>query len=299
MTASGRRGRGPRRRLGGRRADRGRRRRAGVGQARRPRPHAPLRPRPRPQRSLERQRAEILALLEDADAMHPVFQPLVALDAAEVAGYEALTRFPGTPFGPDHWFEQARRCGLGPALEGRAIASRSPLAGRPAGAFVSVNVSPSGLLSPEVAAALPADLDGIVIELTENETADAAALAGLPRGPAPPRRADRGRRRGRGRRRPAAAHERAPGHRQAGPWPGRRRRRRPRPRRPYRVLRRLRPSHRHRRVRRGHRRTATTWPRSPPWASATARATCWPAGVGRLGRRRSRRCGPALDAALT
>ncbi len=130
-------------------------------------------------RSLERQRAEILALLDDADAMHPVFQPLVALDGAEVAGYEALTRFPGTPFGPDHWFEQARRCGLGPALEGRAIALALAAPGRPDGAFVSVNVSPSGLLSPEVAAALPADLDGIVIELTENETADAAALAGL------------------------------------------------------------------------------------------------------------------------
>ena len=44
--------------------------------------------------------------------------------------------------------------------------------GRPAGTFLALNVSPAALLSPEVKAALPLDLDGIVIELTEHEAFD-------------------------------------------------------------------------------------------------------------------------------
>jgi diguanylate cyclase (GGDEF)-like protein len=130
-------------------------------------------------RSLQRRRAEILALLDGEGMMRPVFQPLVDLATCEVAGYEALTRFPGSDLGPDHWFEEARRCGLGGALEARAIALALAAPDRPRGAFVSLNVSPSGLLSDEVADTLPADLDGIVLELTENETADAPELAAV------------------------------------------------------------------------------------------------------------------------
>ena len=129
--------------------------------------------------SLQQRRAEILALLDGEDTMRPVFQPLVDLETADVAGYEALTRFPGTDQGPEHWFEQARRCGLGGPLEARAIALALAAPDRPEGAFLTVNVSPSGLLSEDVARALPEDLDGVVVELTENETADAPGLAGL------------------------------------------------------------------------------------------------------------------------
>jgi diguanylate cyclase (GGDEF)-like protein len=129
-------------------------------------------------RSLQKQRAEILALLDDEDVMRPVFQPVVALDTGEVAGYEALTRFRAPSGGPARWFEQARRCGLGGLLEARAIRLALGAQGRPAGCFVTINVSPSGVLSGDVLDALPDDLDGIVLELTENETADAPELVG-------------------------------------------------------------------------------------------------------------------------
>jgi diguanylate cyclase (GGDEF)-like protein len=129
-------------------------------------------------RSLERQRSEIAALLDREGAIEAYFQPLVALDTGEVAGYEALSRFPGTGHGPEHWFAQARRCGLGGALEARAMVLALTVPDRPAGCFVTVNVSPSALLSGEVAEALPADLEGVVVELTEHETADAPEMAG-------------------------------------------------------------------------------------------------------------------------
>jgi EAL domain-containing protein (putative c-di-GMP-specific phosphodiesterase class I) len=52
-----------------------------------------------------------------------------------------------------------------------ALALRSALAatGRPDGAYLALNVSPRALLSPPVRDALPHDLSGIVIELTEHE----------------------------------------------------------------------------------------------------------------------------------
>jgi diguanylate cyclase (GGDEF)-like protein len=121
--------------------------------------------------SSSEQRAQVRAILDRDDALTPVFQPIVELATGRVAGYEALTRFlhaePVRP--PDVWFAQARRCGLGPALEARAIATALAVGGRPAGTFLSLNVSPSALLSKEVAAVLPADLGEIVIELTEDE----------------------------------------------------------------------------------------------------------------------------------
>ena len=129
-------------------------------------------------RSIQQQREEIVALLEGGGAMHSVFQPLVALDTGEVIGYEALTRFPTVDGGPERWFAQARRCGLGGRLEATAIASALAWTERPAGAFVTVNLSPSGLLADDVLEVLPDDLADVVVELTEHEAADAPELAG-------------------------------------------------------------------------------------------------------------------------
>ena len=117
------------------------------------------------------QHAQVREVLRCADAMTPVFQPIVELATGRIAGYEALTRFlhaePVRP--PDLWFAQARGCGLGPALEAQAIEVSLAVPGRPAGSFLSLNVSPGALLSDEVAAVLPRDLSEIVIELTEHE----------------------------------------------------------------------------------------------------------------------------------
>jgi diguanylate cyclase (GGDEF)-like protein len=116
------------------------------------------------------ERAEIAALLDRADAITPVFQPIVSLSTGRVAGYEALTRFPSPPDRrPDEWFALAQRVGLGPQLEARAVAAALATPGRPEGTYLSFNLSPSALASPDVVAILPADLAGLVIEITEHE----------------------------------------------------------------------------------------------------------------------------------
>lgn len=114
------------------------------------------------------ERAQVVALLALPQPIEPVYQPVVALDGGAVVGYEALARFPSDPGGtPDVWFARARRCGLGPALEACAITAALRAPHRTG--FLALNVSPSALLSPEVAAALPVRLDDLVLEITENE----------------------------------------------------------------------------------------------------------------------------------
>jgi diguanylate cyclase (GGDEF)-like protein len=119
------------------------------------------------------ERAEIETLLDRDQPMYPVFQPLVSLSTGRVLGYEALSRFPEPPGrAPDSWFSQATRVGLGPRLEAAALRAALAREGRPAGAFLSINVSPSALSSPEVQAVLPQDMTGLVVEITEQELAD-------------------------------------------------------------------------------------------------------------------------------
>jgi diguanylate cyclase (GGDEF)-like protein len=116
------------------------------------------------------QRAEVEALLAEEGSIVPLFQPVLELATGRVAGYEALARMPDAPFRPpDQWFSQAHRVGLGPALEAAALRAALQADDRPERTFLALNVSPGALLSPEVRAALPDDLEGIVIELTEHE----------------------------------------------------------------------------------------------------------------------------------
>jgi diguanylate cyclase (GGDEF)-like protein len=120
----------------------------------------------------EGERHEVFELIDAPEGITPVFQPLVALATGQVSGYEALTRFNAPPKRrPDEWFLLAQRVGLGPALEARAIEAALAVPGRPPGAYLSLNLSPSTLAAPEVQAVLPEDLSGLVIELTEHELA--------------------------------------------------------------------------------------------------------------------------------
>ena len=74
---------------------------------------------------------------------------------------------------PHLWFAQAHRCGLGAVLEARALRAALAVAGPARRARSSPSTSrPPALLTPEVDDALPRDLDGIVIELTEHEAFD-------------------------------------------------------------------------------------------------------------------------------
>lgn len=122
------------------------------------------------------QRHEIAALLKRGPrALEIVFQPVVELATGRAGGYEALARIASEPRrGPDEWFAQAHRVGLGDELEALALRAALEVPGRPEGAFLALNVSPRALLSAPVREALPADLTGIVVELTEHEVFGAA-----------------------------------------------------------------------------------------------------------------------------
>jgi len=121
-------------------------------------------------RRAEDQRAEVMSLLERDDHVHALFQPLLDLRTARIAGFEALARFSSpTHRPPNVWFSQAHRAGLGARLEAAAIAKALSTPGRPSAAFLTLNVSPSTIGSDEVRAVLPQDLSQIVIEITENE----------------------------------------------------------------------------------------------------------------------------------
>lgn len=113
-------------------------------------------------------------LLADPDDLTVVFQPIVDLASASIAGYEALARFPGTAT-PDVWFAAAAEAGLGAELEALAIShALAALPDLPPDTFLTVNVSPHLLGSAPVAAAFaaPATLRRVVVELTEHTPVD-------------------------------------------------------------------------------------------------------------------------------
>jgi PAS domain S-box-containing protein len=113
------------------------------------------------------ERALVAANLDTAN-FSPFFQPIVDLDTGIVAGFEALTRFT-TSEGPLDVFSAARRFGLGLQLE--TVTTREAITAAvalPAGAFLSLNVSPefvgSGLLGP----LLEGQTRDLVLEITEH-----------------------------------------------------------------------------------------------------------------------------------
>ncbi|SHN81923.1 EAL domain, c-di-GMP-specific phosphodiesterase class I (or its enzymatically inactive variant) [Geodermatophilus obscurus] len=113
-------------------------------------------------------------LLADPDDLTLVFQPIVDLAAARIAGYQALSRFPGTA-GPGVWSAAAADCGLAAELEALAIAKALavvPLL--PDDTFLTVDVSPHLLGSAPVQDALATrpDLSRVVVELTGHTPVD-------------------------------------------------------------------------------------------------------------------------------
>ena len=116
------------------------------------------------------ERGQLLALLEREDLIVPVFQPIVSLRSGAIVRYEALARFPPEfDRRPDQWFAQAHRCHLGAELEARALEAALAAPGLPDGVELAVNVSPDALTSPRLLSVLPGRLDGIVIEITEQQ----------------------------------------------------------------------------------------------------------------------------------
>jgi EAL domain-containing protein (putative c-di-GMP-specific phosphodiesterase class I) len=125
-------------------------------------------------------------LLADPDDLTLVFQPLVDLAGATVAGYEALARFPGTA-GPDVWFAAAAEAGLGAEFEALLVhKALARLPWRPPGTFLLVPVRAALLDSRPVqdAFTIRARLDGLVVEVrpaagTTGSTPSASAIDAL------------------------------------------------------------------------------------------------------------------------
>ena len=134
--------------------------------------------------TLKQQRAEIDQLLQQEEPIITVFQPLVDLVSGRTVAYEALSRFNSdTARSPADWFSQAQDCGRGLRLEMEAIRAALSAQGRPAGSYLSLNVSPSAIASTKILSVLPEDMSDILIEVTEHELAaeDGALEEGIKR----------------------------------------------------------------------------------------------------------------------
>ena len=106
-------------------------------------------------------------LLADSDDLTLVFQPIVDLAGARVAGYAALPRFPGTA-SPEVWLAAARDAGLDAPLQAltvhKALAAVPDL---PTGTFLVVDVAADLLRKPSVwqAFAVLPGLAGLAVRL--------------------------------------------------------------------------------------------------------------------------------------
>lgn len=116
-------------------------------------------------------RAEPLAAA--VDALEVYLQPVIDLATGSVAAYEALARFGAEPTGVEAAIESAHQAGYGHELEAACL--RAALARRaelPEGVRLALNVRPAGLLSEPVRDMWMADLDGVIVEVTEHDLVD-------------------------------------------------------------------------------------------------------------------------------
>ena len=111
----------------------------------------------------------------DSRNVRTLFQPIVELESGDVAGVEALSRFPTEPVQPpDAWLAQARDVGLGIELDLLlAEIALEHAAALPDGIYVSINLSPETLQAGGVARLLSlTDPKRIVVEITEHVPVD-------------------------------------------------------------------------------------------------------------------------------
>ena len=125
-------------------------------------------------RERQGKRARIEAAIENC-ALDIAHQPAIRLDLPKIEFVEALARFRSDPYEPpDHWFAMAAEVGLGLELE--LLAARlalDTLRDLPGDASLSVNVSPTTALSPQlIDLLLAAPLDRLILEITEHEAVD-------------------------------------------------------------------------------------------------------------------------------
>jgi PAS domain S-box-containing protein len=121
--------------------------------------------------------ARIAGVLQ-AEAIVPVFQPVVSLADRRVIAYEALARFPGDPaHTPDRWFADAWQVDLGIPLELLAVrAALDALPLLPADAALCVNVSPETVATPGFRDALGGAAHRVIAEITEHRRLEEAGF---------------------------------------------------------------------------------------------------------------------------
>ena len=123
----------------------------------------------------ERQ-ARIRQVIAAGDVLTTVLQPIVDLGSGDRVGAEALARFGGREHrSPDLIFGEALAVGLGVELELAALETGlAAMHHLPSASYLSLNVSPSTVLSPRLAQVFDgADAGRVVLELTEHaEVAD-------------------------------------------------------------------------------------------------------------------------------
>ncbi len=119
---------------------------------------------------------ERIAVTIKRSAFAPVFQPIVDLERDVVVGYEALTRF-SDGAAPDVRFAEAEAVGLGSEMEAATLrAALTAAAVLPAGAWLSLNVSPGFILVGDpLRAILRHTARRLILEVTEH-----AAIADYP-----------------------------------------------------------------------------------------------------------------------
>ena len=121
-------------------------------------------------------------VLDRPAGVRPHFQPIVDLRRGEVCGYEALARFTDWRIEPAAVFAAAERHRLAGRFEAAVV--REILGARPhipPSRYVSVNVSPSAMLTDDVQAAFaePERLDAVIVEITEQTDTDLDALGAV------------------------------------------------------------------------------------------------------------------------
>lgn len=113
--------------------------------------------------------------------MDIVVQPIADLQTGRIRFVEALTRFVATPQrSPDQWFAEAHRVGLGLQLELAAVSNAVALLDHlPQDVDLCINVGPVALRSAGLLDLIPQrHRHRIVLEITEHEALDPAALTG-------------------------------------------------------------------------------------------------------------------------
>lgn len=130
--------------------------------------------------SAERTRKAIGDLIRD-DTVTIVHQPIHSLSDGRPSGVECLARFPDAKLrGPEAWFAEAERVGLGVELEMHVIRrALATLPFVPRGCYMSINASPQTVVSGALEAELKeTSRERLVVEVTEhNAVADYAELA--------------------------------------------------------------------------------------------------------------------------